>query len=245
MVKTKNVIIIIAVILILATMVFALFYFNFTLYKNSKESAVEKLEADNSDLQSEVEELRTELKKVKNDLNKAESNLKIVNARIKTAENSLANKEAELKNAQSALTNARTDAIYWKDKYLSKDPDNVTYSYEFSSVNALLTAIKKNPEAYHNKQVKIFGMILTYEHETFNRKEIALIDYKNEDISFSFNDFEARYLKRNKIEAKEAIEVTLSNDLQYTVAETGDYVNFYGTVKITNGEIYLDKCQYN
>lgn len=244
MVKTKNVIIIIAVILILATMVFALFYFNFTLYKNSKESAVEKLEADNSDLQSEVEELRTELKKVKNDLNKAESNLKIVNARIKTAENSLANKEAELKNAQSALTNARTDAIYWKDKYLSKDPDNVTYSYEFSSVNALLTAIKKNPEAYHNKQVKIFGMILTYEHETFNRKEIVLIDYKGETLPDN-DGYQARYLKRNKIEAKQAIEVTMLNDLQYTVAETGDYVNLYGTVKITNGEIYLDKCQYN
>ena len=243
MVKTKNVIIIIAVILILATMVFALFYFNFTLYKNSKESAVKKLEADNSDLQAEVEELRTELKKVKNDLNKAESNLKIVNARIKTAESSLANKEAELKNAQSALTNARTDAIYWKDKYLSKDPDNVTYFYEFSSVNALLSAIKSNPTAYNNKQVKVFGMIFTYENN--NKKEIALIDYKNEDISFSSNDFEARFFKNSKVEAKEAIEVTLSNDLQYTVAETGDYVNLYGTVKITNGEIYLDKCQYN
>jgi hypothetical protein len=52
-------------------------------------------------------------------------------------------------------------------------------------------------------------------------------------------------LYRTKTEVKEAIEVTLSNDLQYIVAETGDYVNLYGTVRITTGGIFLDKSQYN
>jgi hypothetical protein len=87
-------------------------------------------------------------------------------------------------------------------------------------------------------------MILAYEHETFNRKEIALFDYKGETL-YNTKDFFARYLYRTKIEVKEAIDVTLSSDLQYTVAETGEYVNLYGIVKITNGKIYLDKCQYN
>lgn len=241
--KPKEPLVIISCIALIAGMLLSTLYCIYIV--NSNKNIISQLEYDNSGLQAEIEELQTELKETKSDLNKAESNLKIINARIKTAESALSNKESELKNAQSALTNARTDAAYWKDKYMATDPANVTYSYEFSSVNALITAIKKNPEAYHNVKVKVYGMILAYEDATFGRKAIALMDYKGESLSFDSSDYEARYFMRKKAETKELLEVTLSSDLQYTVAETGDYVNIYGIVKITNGEIYLDKCQYN
>jgi hypothetical protein len=173
-----------------------------------------------------------------------EAELKNTEAKLKNANNSLANTESKLNHTRSELTKALSDATYWKNKYMATDFSNVTYSYDFSSVNALLSAIKNNPTAYNNKQVKVFGMIFAYEHATFNRKEIALIDYKGEELSYG-SGVQTRFFKNQKIEAKEAIEVTLSSDLQYTVSETGDYVNLYGTVRITNGEIYLDKCQYN
>ena len=190
-----------------------------------------------SQLETDVNVLESELKSTESKLKRKESDLSIAYAKISDNNRLLQNKESELKTAKS-------DIEYWKNKYMATDPANVTYSYEFSSVNALLTAIKNNPEAYHNKQIKVFGMIFTYDTENYNRKAIALIDYKGEVLSYD-SGFKARFFKNDKIEAKEAIEATLSSDLQYTVAETGDYVNLYGTVKIINGEIYLDKCQYN
>jgi predicted RNase H-like nuclease (RuvC/YqgF family) len=242
MVKTKNVIILIVIILTIAAITSLVFYINFALYKGVKEAYIEKLEAENGSLQDEVKELQKKLKESQNNLNKTESNLNIVNTKIKTTEAVLAETKESLEITQTALRIAQSDMEYWKNKYSTSNPGNVTYSYEFTTVNALIAAIKSNPEAYHNKKVKVFGMIFTYESD--NKKEFALIDYKGEELSYSY-DFKARLFKNEKIEAKEAIDVTLSSDLQYTVAETGDYVNLYGTVKITNGEIYLDKCQYN
>lgn len=195
-----------------------------------KENTISQLEIDKTVLQH----------KMKN----TEAELKYTEAKLKNANTSLANTESKLNHTRSELTKALSDATYWKNKYMATDSSNVTYSYDFSSVNALLSAIKNNPTAYNNKQVKVFGMIFAYEHATFNRKEIALIDYKGEELSYG-SGVQTRFFKNQKTEAKEAIEVTLSSDLQYTVSETGDYVNLYGTVRITNGEIYLDKCQYN
>ena len=186
-----------------------------------------------SQLETDITILEGDLKITKNNLNRKDTDLKIANAKISDNNRLLQNKEAELKAAKA-------DIEYWKTKYMATDLANVTYSYEFSSVNALLTAIKKNPEAYQNKQVKVFGMILTYK---ISKKTIGLIDYKGENLS-SYSEIRAGVFMDKKIEAKSGIEVTLSSDLQYTVAETGDYVNLYGIVKIINGEIYLDKCQY-
>lgn len=230
-VSSKKPAIIVTYVLLIAIII-ALSSFCFSTVK------VIKIQYDNMNrLADDVYALESELKSTESKLKRKESDLNIAYAKISDNNRLLQNKEDELKTAKS-------DIEYWKNKYMATDPANVTYSYEFTSVNALLTAIKNAPEAYHNKQAKVFGMILTYESLTFDRKEIALIDNKGESLPDT-DDFAARYLYRKKAEAKEAIDVILSSDLQYTVAETGDYVNLYGIVKITNGEVYLDKCQYN
>lgn len=228
--STKPLIIVTYVLLI--AIIIALSVFCVLSVKNLKNTI--------SQLETNITVLEGDLKVAENNLKRKESALNIANAKISDNNRLLQNKINELKTAQS-------DIEYWKNKYIDADSANVTYSYEFSSVNALITAIKKNPEAYHNKQVKVFGMLLTYEGYDSNKdyvKFLSLFDYNGENVSFNEN-YEARSFYYNKIEAKQAIDVTLSSDLQYTVAETGDYVNLYGTVKITNGEIYLDKCQYN
>lgn len=234
-VRSKKPLILVTYILLIAVII-ALTVFCVLSIKN-KDNTISQLEADKTALQDELKSTESKLKTKENEL-------KTIKVNLKNTQNNLTDTNKKLSNTISSLTDARTDAAYWKEKYMASDPANITYSYEFPSVNALLMAIKKNPEAYHNKQVKVFGMIFTYEHETFNRKEIALIDYKGETLPDT-DGFKARFFKNDKIEAKQAIEVTMLNDLQYTVAETGDYVNLYGTVRITNGEIYLDKCQYN
>ncbi|MBE6707574.1 MAG: hypothetical protein E7577_08070 [Ruminococcaceae bacterium] len=230
-VRSKKPLILVTYVLLIAIII-ALSVFCVLSVKDIKEK-----ENTISQLETDITVLEGDLKAAENKLKRKDSDLKIANGKLNDNIRLLQKKGIELETAKS-------DIEYWKNKYIASGSSNVSYSYEFTSVNALLTAIKKNPEAYHNKQVKVFGMIFTYEHETFNRKEIALIDYKGETLPDT-DGFKARFFKNDKIEAKQAIEVTMLNDLQYTVAETGDYVNLYGTVRITNGEIYLDKCQYN
>lgn len=234
-VRSMKPLIIVTYILLIAVII-ALTVFCVLSIQN-KDNTISLLEADKAALQDDLKSTESKLKAKENEL-------KTIKVNLKNTQNNLTDTNKKLSNTLSSLTDARTDAAMWKEKYMQSDPANVTYSYEFPSVNALLMAIKKNPEAYHNKQVKVFGMILAYEHLALNKKVIALIDYKNEALS-NTDDFVVRSLYRTKTEVKEAIEVTLSNDLQYIVAETGDYVNLYGTVRITTGGIFLDKSQYN
>lgn len=234
-VRSMKPLIIVTYILLIAAII-ALTVFCVLSIQN-KDNTISLLEADKAALQDDLKSTESKLKAKENEL-------KTIKINLKNTQNNLTDTNKKLSYTLSSLTDARTDAAMWKEKYMQSDPANVTYSYEFPSVNALLMAIKKNPEAYNNKQVKVFGMILAYEHLSLNKKVIALIDYKNEALS-NTDDFVARSLYRTKTEVKEAIEVTLSNDLQYIVAETGDYVNLYGTVRITTGGIFLDNSQYN
>lgn len=231
-VRSKKPLIIVTYILLIAVII-ALAAFCVLSIQN-KDNMISQLEADKVVLQDELESTESKLKVKENEL-------KTIKVNLKNTQNSLTDTNTKLSNTISSLTDARTDAAYWKEKYMATDPANVTYSYVFSSVNELYLAIKSNPTAYNNKQVKVYGMLFTY--KTSN-KSIGLIDYKGEEFPSSSSLLAGVFLDE-KIEAKTGIKVTLSNDLEYTVAETGDYVNLYGTVKISNGEIYLDKCQYN
>lgn len=192
-------------------------------------SNAKTIEAQNSN----IETLEDELKQVK-------YNLASTNTQLKNTKQSLTKKETDLASANANVKTLTADVEYWKTKYLAYDPDNVTYLYTFDSVNSLLAAIKSNPEAYHKKNIKISGMMFAY--KSLLTKRIGLIDHKGENLK-NISDFDTRKFFDNKVEAKEGIEVELSSDLQYTVAETG-YVNMYGTVNIANGKISLINCEY-
>lgn len=192
-------------------------------------SNAKTIEAQNNN----IETLEDELKQVK-------YNLASTNTQLKNTKQSLTKKETDLASANAKVKTLTADVEYWKTKYLAYDPDNVTYLYTFDSVNSLLAAIKSNPEAYHKKNIKISGMMFAY--KSLLTKRIGLIDHKGENLK-NISDLDTRKFFDNKVEAKEGIEVELSSDLQYTVAETG-YVNMYGTVNIANGKISLINCEY-
>lgn len=189
---------------------------------------------------SNMEKLEKEKIALEDELKQTKYNLATKSTQLNNTKQSLANRESELASANANVKTLTADVEYWKTKYLAYDPDNVTYLYTFDSVNSLLAAIKSNPEAYHKKNIKISGMMFAY--NSLLTKRIGLIDHKGENLK-NISDFDTRKFFDNKVEAKEGIEVELSSDLQYTVAET-EYVNMYGTVNIANGKISLINCEY-
>ncbi|MEE0969612.1 MAG: hypothetical protein U0M06_09600 [Clostridia bacterium] len=156
--------------------------------------------------------------------------------------NNLNSKNEELQSkldSQKTLTEQyRAEAELWKNKLLNSDPDNVTYSDSFNSVKELNAAIKKNPTYYNNKRIKVVGTI--YKDDDDN----VIADDNGYDFS-AFTHFDYRIWARREENSKGIISIEITDDLQNTVVETGDYVKMYGTVIISNGEIYLTDCEYS
>lgn len=118
----------------------------------------------------------------------------------------------------------------------SVEDSSVEDSNLIDTVEELKIAIKKNPYEYADTQVSINGTI--YIHIDNGIKTIRLVDYFGDMRGIGGStSFEVGLYASPKIEIK------MSND-SYCLFETGDYVNMIGTVKISNGMIYLDDCKY-
>ena len=100
--------------------------------------------------------------------------------------------------------------------------------YTFETVADLLTAIKKNFEQYENMQVSVKGSIL--------KKDDCLFLTQLRGDGGAMFQYEA--LRSTNI------TITTLNDKAATVLDNGDYVKIFGTVKISDTEIYLDNCEY-
>lgn len=151
----------------------------------------------------------------------------------------LQNTYAVLSKQQQLTAQYQADAEQWKQKLLAYDAENITYSDSFNSVYDLLMAIKENPNEYNKKTVKLMGTAIKYDGGTF------LIDRSDsEAITPKLSSAKILLLKGKKNEAKQLIEISVKDDLLYTVLETGDYIKIYGTIKISNGNIILDSCTY-
>jgi hypothetical protein len=107
-----------------------------------------------------------------------------------------------------------------------------------SPIAELRIAIKKNPTEYNNKQATLKGTILKEDGKTI------LLDYHRSTTS-GVTGSGLLFGVRQRAEAKNkpSIEVILSDTIQSYVVESWDYVELTGTVKISDGEIYLDNCQ--
>ena len=236
MTTTKKIIIIASYILLIATVLSSLFYCNSII--KDKEGTINKLESDNSSLQSELNSKESALDTVRTNLINKESELEDTQAELETA---LANLQDQINSTLYWMESS----TYWMNLFINSDPEDVTYSYSFNSVNELLTAVKDRPWAYNNMQVKVLG---TLYNEYFDVCDPYLVDYENGE-SFPDNIISgelATYIwMKKKKDANQLIDIILASDTQFTVAESGDSVKMYGTVVISNGEIYLDNCKYS
>ena len=154
--------------------------------------------------------------------------------------------EEALQSQKTLTEQYKSEAERWKNKLLNSDPDNVTYADSFNSVEELNVAIKKNPTYYNNKRIKVVGTIIKYDNEDGNIFDLDtyIVDDNGSDFS-TYDEFDFYVWMRYNRNSKGIIPIEITDDLQYTVVETGDYVKMYGTVKISNGEIYLTNCEYS
>lgn len=114
-------------------------------------------------------------------------------------------------------------------------------SYSFDTVEELIIAIKKNPATYKNRQIEVLGTAIKDDYEGNS----YIVDDSDFDFSSVDSSFDVQYyvwLKTQK-ETNATISVVITDELSYAVVSTGDYVKMRGTVKVSNGEIYLDDCE--
>lgn len=130
----------------------------------------------------------------------------------------------------------------WDEELIISDPENAEYEYFFDSVEALLYAIKREPDKYNGATIKVVGTIYKSLDETL------LVDFTatSENVPSSTEVTGDSLLKMYNIKnSNNRINIMISNDAQYAVAETGDYVKIYGTLKITRDSIYINNCEYD
>lgn len=112
------------------------------------------------------------------------------------------------------------------------------YPCTFETVKDLLSAIKKNPYEYSNMEVLVKGTLCKCEEDGNLDAILALVDTR-EPLP-DFNGVELRYQIKNS----PSINIRITDDILYSIAEHNDYMQVSGIVKISNGEVYLDNCTY-
>ena len=103
--------------------------------------------------------------------------------------------------------------------------------FTFSTVSELKNAIKKNPKYYNDEEITILGTAMTID------SEVLLVDFSGSSLG-AMDRYEIRQ------DTNRYITILIPDDVLLTVLETGDYIRLSGTVKISDGEIYLDDCEY-
>ena len=132
----------------------------------------------------------------------------------------------------------------WADEILNSDPDGVEYDFFFTSVKDLLYAIKHEPDKYNNAKVKILGtMQKGYDGLLY---EARLVDFTIDSTNCPGDEALSRYEFRKTLDQSSSkINVLISNDAQFSVAEDGDFVKLYGMVTITRDEVCITNCEYS
>lgn len=131
---------------------------------------------------------------------------------------------------------------------INSDPEGMEYDYFFESVEALNIAMKKNPDKYNNSTIKVIGTLAKRDNEFF------LVDYTAtssnvpplSNAELTGDTLTKGYEFHKMLHASDGkIEIFISNDAQYAVAEEGDYVKLYGTLQLTRNSIYIGSCEYD
>ena len=114
--------------------------------------------------------------------------------------------------------------------------ETVSDGVHFGTVSDLLTAIKHDPYNFIDKEIQVKGTLCKFESETL------LFDYLNTSVHPDGGI--DRYEFRSAARTNPNIGIIIPDEIMYTVVESGDYITASGTVKISDGKIYLDNCTY-
>lgn len=134
------------------------------------------------------------------------------------------------KDIQENITDLKTEAPGESDT----DSNN-----SFKTINDLIIAIQKNPSVYSSKKVIVEGTILKKDDYT---AICDLSDVSDLSAAMAFDVAEYSIYRNYKAENK-CIDIKIYDDLTYAIVGSGDYVKLSGTVKVADGEVYLDNCE--
>ena len=234
MLRKRNVLIILSDALLISIIVVLLVMMNISTTEASN------VQAELSSLKTELSTLQTDLDATNKELLTAKNSNNYINSQYEDAMKRLNSATSEL-NSQKLLTQeAQKEAASWKKKFMDLDPENATYEYSFDNVKDLLVAIKSNPYAYYNKNVKVIGWV----YKESDSYETVLVSDGIMDLSANHGYSIAHevWLARQN---NSAVNLTFLTELEYAVLDSGDYVKLYGTILIDNsGEILLSDCTY-
>ena len=149
-------------------------------------------------------------------------------------------KEA-LDTANSTISSLQSEVEKLRNKLAETDPEDVEYSHSFASVYALLSAIQKAPKEYNDKQVKVVGSF-------YNDDDVvALFDWEStDDYAIAESNRSAKKVrwKSDKFESKEMVDIVFLVDVPSAMLITKNYIKLYGTIRIDNGKVYIENCDY-
>ena len=140
---------------------------------------------------------------------------------------SCSNKNTE----ESSSTNETTESI--------TPSETTSDGVHFESVSNLLSSIKYDPYNYIDKDIQVCGTLCKFESNTllFDRPPTSSSGSNTGSLS-------AGVAFRSEAKTSPNIEIIIPDEILYTVIEDGDYITVSGTVKISDGKIYLDNCTY-
>ena len=130
----------------------------------------------------------------------------------------------------------------YSEEIISTNPEGVEYEYFFESVEALTTAMKKDTNKYNGATVKVTGTLYKRDNQFY------LVDYTatSANVPNTGSSLQDRYEFHKKLNTSDGkIEIYISNEAQHAVAETGDYVKLYGTIRMPKEGVFLGSCEYN
>ena len=178
-------------------------------------------------------------------ISKIENQLESANKEIQGYQTEIASLRKKLESANKKIQDYQAEIASLRKQLSSSNSSNTNSNnskYSFNSVEALLKAIKKDPTAYNNVQIKVVGSAL--KGTTTSGQKALLFDLPSNSTLNSDFDYNYWIWRLEKESSHPQIYFTLTDNIQFTVLSSGDYIKVTGTVRIANNQIYLDNCSY-
>lgn len=239
--KRKNLVILIvalSVVIISLAIALLLTVSHYQTNTDASNQMLKEITQGNADLQKQISDIESKYEDIESKYEEANKNKTSLESEVSKLKNEIRTLQTDKIKLSNQLSEAQKKANEWEKKFLESDSQNVEYSYSFNDVTSLYNAVKKNPEAYYGKPVKV----LTVVYEDSEDPYLYMFDPSvSIDSSLYMNGVEWRYL----VNQHKPLPALLDEYPLYAFIDSGDYVKMYGIVSInSDATICLSSCVF-